>query len=1206
MKKLKMIKKPKKRSQKRKNQNTNIMLNAISLQCAGLNSKLQSFDRVLDVVAPSLVFMQETKVTKPIKTEHTESYRIFQLPRTNSKGGGVALCASKHLQPVLLREGDDEAEAISIMITTNQLKIRCVCGYTQEKYNDDQKEKFWEFMSKEVIEAEDEQQGLLIQMDANAYVGRSVLKHDMKPQNDNGKILCAFLKRHPNVSVVNAMDLCEGTVTRIRETVKSVEMSSIDFFFVNDILKPFITKMTIDTRKEFCLTNYAQVKQNGRAIPSDHCPMLLDMNIKYSKIKPVRTEQFNFRNKECQATFKQITEDSNELNGCFENDLPTIKQINLWEKKFFEILFKSFKKIRINNKDNSKMKSESLKLQEERSKLKKTLKEHDETVQDENERIKQKILDIEMKLGDENAKENMRKVETLDALSGESECMNTNGMWQLKKKLFPKIAPQIVTGKKDNKDKLVTDPEELKTVYLEEYLERLRNRPMHPDMLAYQVLEEELFKLRIQIAKHTTSEPWSMLELEVVLASLKEKKARDPAGLVNELLSPGVGGRNLKLSILNIFNKIKSENVIPEFMKMADCTTIYKGKGKKNELKNDRGVFIVSIFRSILLKLIYKRKYDIVDQNMSDSNVGARKRKNVRNHVWILHGVVHDVLSSKTKTPIDFEILDYKQCFDGLWLESCLNDIFESGIKDDTLALLYNVNESVNIAIRTPVGKTERKTIHKVVMQGDVFGSLLCSNQVDGFGKECLEQNKYTYKYKGVLDIPPLGMVDDLVCISECGYKTSMMNAFINHKTNIKKLQFGVDKCKKIHIGRTKENHKCQDLYVDGWKIKNVTNVEKSNEERIETFEGAEAMETTDSEKYLGDIISNDGTNTKNIKNRQNKGQGASTQVILILENIYFGKYYFQAAVALRNSLLISTMLFNSETWYNVTNVELERLEKIDEKCLRKILNAPFATPKIMLYLELGVTPIRYIVKSRRLNFLQYILHEDKSSMLNKFLQIQLNKPTKKDWGSQVKKDIEELELDVKIEDIENMPKITFKKLVKAKVNEHAFKYLESKKKSKTKGVPHMELKIQEYLEPNEDDMSLSEKQFIFKSRSRMLEVKANMKNDYTILTCCACGKEEETQMHLMQCEVLNKNITENSHESDYMDLFCPDLVKMREAGRVLAVHMKNIHEKYRTKRESKANKKKTSKIKHNKVKVKPKNCTKTRKKIRTRIKTKH
>ena len=169
-------------------------------------------------------------------------------------------------------------------------------------------------------------------------------------------------------------------------------------------------------------------------------------------------------------------------------------------------------------------------------------------------------------------------------------------------------------------------------------------------------------------------------------------------------------------------------------------------------------------------------------------------------------------------------------------------------------------------------------------------------------------------------------------------------------------------------------------------------------------------------------------------------------------------------------------MLFNSEAWYNVTNAEIESLEKIDETCMRQILNAPFATPKLMLYLELGVMPLRYIIKSRRLNFLHYILNDNENSLIYQFLKIQLQNPTQKDWGSEVNKDIEELNMGIMIEDIKNMPKNSFKKMVKTKVNESAFKYLISKKKSKTKDVPHNSLNMQEYLEANDGEINMSEK----------------------------------------------------------------------------------------------------------------------------------
>ena len=121
------------------------------------------------------------------------------------------------------------------------------------------------------------------------------------------------------------------------------------------------------------------------------------------------------------------------------------------------------------------------------------------------------------------------------------------------------------------------------------------------------------------------------------------------------------------LSILHMMNKIKENNKIPEFARLADITTIYKGKGSKSELINDRGIFIVSIIRSIIMRMIYLDYYPVLDKSMSDSQVGARKGKNIRNHIWIINGIISDIKSSKSKKPVDIQIFDFKQCFDGLW-----------------------------------------------------------------------------------------------------------------------------------------------------------------------------------------------------------------------------------------------------------------------------------------------------------------------------------------------------------------------------------------------------------------------------------------------------------------------------------------------------------------------------------------------------------
>ena len=84
---------------------------------------------------------------------------------------------------------------------------------------------------------------------------------------------------------------------------------------------------------------------------------------------------------------------------------------------------------------------------------------------------------------------------------------------------------------------------------------------------------------------------------------------------------------------------------------------------------------------------------------------------------------------------IDLEILDFKQCFDSMWLEQIVNDQFETGLKNDNLNMIYKMNESNKVAVATPHGLTDRVDIKRMIMQGENFSPLECSVQVDTFGK---------------------------------------------------------------------------------------------------------------------------------------------------------------------------------------------------------------------------------------------------------------------------------------------------------------------------------------------------------------------------------------------------------------------------------------------------------------------------------------
>ena len=120
--------------------------------------------------------------------------------------------------------------------------------------------------------------------------------------------------------------------------------------------------------------------------------------------------------------------------------------------------------------------------------------------------------------------------------------------------------------------------------------------------------------------------------------------------------------------------------------------------------------------------------------------------------------------------------------FDSINLKEAISDVFNTGLDDDNLNILYKANEEINMAVKTSHGLTNRQTVNDIVLQGDKFGSLLASVQVDQIGQDCIKAGYY-YLYKNILPIGFLGMVDDIAVITEAGIKANQINSFLNVKT---------------------------------------------------------------------------------------------------------------------------------------------------------------------------------------------------------------------------------------------------------------------------------------------------------------------------------------------------------------------------------------------------------------------------------------
>ena len=313
-----------------------------------------------------------------------------------------------------------------------------------------------------------------------------------------------------------------------------------------------------------------------------------------------------------------------------------------------------------------------------------------------------------------------------------------------------------------------------------------------------------------------------------------------------------------------------------------------------------------------------------------------------------------------------------------------------------------------------------------------------------------------------------------------------------------------------MHVGRASKV--CPDMLVHGHKADTVSQA-----------------------VYLGDIICQDGTNTSNIKDRVAKGMGQVNTIMHLLQTVSFGANYFQIALTLRETHLVSGTLSSSESWYGLKQREIEALEEVDKILLRKILNAPTSSCIESLYLELGIIPIRILIKARRINFNHYLVNLKKEEMLYKFFETQQKYPNKEDWTLQVAKDLKEFDIPESLEFIRGKSKTSFKKLVKKKMKEHALSYLLGLKleHSKLDNLVYNKLKLQNYLKAK--NIPVYEAKNLFKFRVRSAQFKENFGDRFEDKRCPLCLSHLDTQALSIQCDKVKEKI---EIDGNYMDIF--------------------------------------------------------------------
>ena len=113
-------------------------------------------------------------------------------------------------------------------------------------------------------------------------------------------------------------------------------------------------------------------------------------------------------------------------------------------------------------------------------------------------------------------------------------------------------------------------------------------------------------------------------------------------------------------------------------------------------------------------------------------------------NLFILRGIINHANYLGKELWLTF--YDIEKCFDSLWLEDCINSLWDLGVKDDVLCLIYLMNIKATVTIKTPFGDTDPLFLSNFVKQGTVLGPVLNNCSLNKLSTDSIGYNFGLFK----------------------------------------------------------------------------------------------------------------------------------------------------------------------------------------------------------------------------------------------------------------------------------------------------------------------------------------------------------------------------------------------------------------------------------------------------------------------------
>ena len=452
----------------------------------------------------------------------------------------------------------------------------------------------------------------------------------------------------------------------------------------------------------------------------------------------------------------------------------------------------------------------------------------------------------------------------------------------------------------------------------------------------------------VQLCEKETEQEEPMLpplrsEIEWAIKSLKDGKSPECDNIQAEMIkASGEEGIDLYHKLCT---KIWEAEKWPSDWKRA----IFIPLPKKGDLKlcsNYRTISLISHASKILRKVIMKRIENKLEQEVSNTQAGFRKKRGTKDHIFNLHMIIQKYREVNTGLHTCF--IDYSKAFDCVNHEKLWNTLNEMNFHHKTVNLIRSLYEEQQAAVRLEIGTTEWFPVTKGVRQGCILSPHLFSLYTEGIMREVEHdpRNKL-YAEPTIQDLPirDLRYADDTALLSTTPTGLESLIKSVKEHSEQKGLNLNIKKTKIMDTDKCKEE---AIIKINGEEI-----------ERVGSFE------------YLGAKIEANGKTTPKIRRRL----AMATSKLKKMTNIWKGQC-IETKIRVLKSTVFPTATYGCETW-SINKTDAKKITAFEMKCYRKILSIQWTeritNKEVLTKIGIGRPILLQNVKKLKLGYFGHI-----------------------------------------------------------------------------------------------------------------------------------------------------------------------------------------------------------------------------------------